>query len=164
LAQKLCDEVWYVPVKHHHFGKQVTDDVHRLAMLQLILQPGTRVETYELGISGINYTYDTLEYLRHTFPEHKFSWIIGSDNLPDFHKWGDIEMMLSRYTFFVYPRAQFPMQPLYKGMIPLHNVTEVAVSSTDIRAKIAAGESVTGLVDPRVEEYIKRNSLYVKVG
>ena len=36
LERQIVEEVWYVPVKQHPFGKQVSADQHRVAMLKLI--------------------------------------------------------------------------------------------------------------------------------
>ncbi len=164
LERQIADEVWFVPVKHHHFGKQVSPDQHRLAMLNLMVpaaDPRLKIETYELGQTGINYTFDTLEHLSQQYPQHQFSFVIGSDNLPGFHRWLAVHPMLMKYPFYVYPRQGFPLEPLYDGMIPLHDVKEVKVSSTEIRELLQAGKPISGLVDPQVEAYIKAHNLYV---
>lgn len=164
LDRDIAEEVWYVPVKHHHFGKQVSPDEHRLAMLELILPPGDsrqKIETYELSQTGINYTFDTLEHLSRQYPQHQFSFVIGSDNLSGFHRWLSVHPMLLKYPFYVYPRKGFPMEPWYKGMIALQKVKEVQVSSSQIRELVQAGKPITDLVDPQVEAYIKEHHLYV---
>jgi nicotinate-nucleotide adenylyltransferase len=163
LERKIADQVWYVPVKHHAFGKQVSADEHRLAMLQLIIpsqESRVRIESYELQKEGISYTYETLTHLSQAYPENRFSFVIGSDNLATFDKWLDIHPQLLNFPFYVYPRQGFAMQPMFQGMKAIENVPEVGVSSTQIRDKIKRGEAVTGLVDPQVERYIKENSLY----
>lgn len=164
LERQIADQVWFVPVKHHAFGKQVSADSHRVKMLELLIPAASttlRVETYELEKEGISYTYETLIHLSQRYPENRFSFVIGSDNLPTFDKWLDIHPLLLNFPFYVYPRQGFPMAPLYQGMVPIENVPEVAVSSTQIRDKILKQESVSGLVDPRVERYIKENGLYL---
>jgi nicotinate-nucleotide adenylyltransferase len=164
LDRQIADQVWYVPVKHHAFGKQVSADQHRLEMLKLILPVGDeriRIETYELEKVGISYTYETLTHLSQQYPENSFSFVIGSDNLPTFDKWLEIHPKLLNFPFYVYPRKGYEMAPLYQGMIPIENVPEVAVSSTEVRTKIKNQESVTGLVDPQVERYIKEKGLYL---
>jgi nicotinate-nucleotide adenylyltransferase len=163
LERGIVDEVWYVPVKQHPFGKKVSPDHHRLAMLELILPPQdsrVRIETYELEKLGMSYTFETLEYLSQKYPEHEFSWVIGSDNLPTFDKWLEIHSALLKYPFYVYPRQGFPMEPLYKGMIPLTEVQEVPASSTQVRQLIEQGEEVTELLDPQVIKYIQDHRLY----
>ena len=35
------------------------------------------------------YTIDTVRLLKRRYSEHRFIWLLGSDTLPDFHKWRD---------------------------------------------------------------------------
>jgi nicotinate-nucleotide adenylyltransferase len=163
LDRTLVDEVWYVPVKQHPFGKKLSPDHHRLAMLKLIVPSADsriKIETYELDKQGMSYSYETLEHLHQKYPEHRFSWVIGSDNLPTFDKWLEIHSELLKYPFYIYPRKGFPMKPLYPGMIPLQDVKEVEVSSTEVRHLIEQGKSAEGLIAPAVGDYISDHGLY----
>lgn len=38
---------------------------------------------------GTRYTVDTLRALRRRFAKHEFVWLMGSDNLAQFHRWRD---------------------------------------------------------------------------
>ena len=38
---------------------------------------------------GTRYTADTLALIRHRFPEREFVWLMGADNLQQFHLWRD---------------------------------------------------------------------------
>jgi nicotinate-nucleotide adenylyltransferase len=40
-------------------------------------------------VNGTRYTVDTVRLLKRRYPEHQFIWLLGSDTLPDFHKWRD---------------------------------------------------------------------------
>ncbi len=161
-SQSFADEIWYVPVKNHHFQKNMAAAEHRVAMLELILVPRTRIETHELTApeGTINYTRDTLQALRNKHPEHTFSWMIGSDNLAAFDTWGGVDEMLTHHTFYVYPRKNVPMEPVFPGMVPLDGVTEIAVSSTAVREALIEGRDISQLVDPKVAAYIEEHALY----
>ncbi|HCC84763.1 MAG TPA: nicotinate (nicotinamide) nucleotide adenylyltransferase [Candidatus Pacebacteria bacterium] len=165
LAENLADEVWFVPVKQHSFAKQLSLPIHRLKLLQLQLLPKTKIELYEQEQVGINYTYNTLDALSARYSEHKFSWVIGSDNLAKFYLWGDAsgrnyQALLKSYPFYVYPRHGFRFEPLHPGMISLPHFPEIEVSSTQVRARIAAGQTLTGFVTPAVADYIRDHQLY----
>jgi len=168
LEQNITEEVWYVPAKEHPFSKEMSPARHRLAMLELIIaDPRIKIEHYELDKEGISYSRDTLDYLSAKYPEHSFSWVVGSDNLPDFHKWGDsqgrgYQDLLANYRFYVYPRKGFPMKPLYDNMAPLTNVKEVVASSTEAREQVKANQPIDQLVDPAIADYIQAHDLYVK--
>ena len=36
---------------------------------------------------GTRYTIDTVRRLKRRYPQHRFIWLLGSDTLPNFHKW-----------------------------------------------------------------------------
>lgn len=167
LEQKIADEVWYVPAKMHPFNKPMSPAPHRLSMLKLIVDdPRVKIEMYEQERKGVSFSHETLDYLAAKYPQHTFSWIVGSDRLPDFHTWvdgrgNDYKDMLKAYRFYVYPRQGFPFKPLYENMMPLKNLPEWTYSSTEVREKVKKGESIEGLVDPAVAAYIEKHRLYL---
>ncbi|MBP9781274.1 nicotinate (nicotinamide) nucleotide adenylyltransferase [Candidatus Woesebacteria bacterium] len=175
LKEKLTDAVWLVPVKEHPFGKRLAPAADRLAMTQLLAnsiqeelsevgenadEQAVRVETFELDEPGISYSFRTLLTLSERYPDHQFSFVIGSDNLTTFHKWDQYEAMLAQFSFFVYPRHGFPFDPLLAGMTPMQNMAEVRVSSTQIREKLKTNETIDTLVPTMVVEYIRDRNLY----
>ena len=47
-----------------------------------------RVSDFE-NQEGTRYTIDTVRRLKHRYPKQRFIWLLGSDTLPNFHKWRD---------------------------------------------------------------------------
>lgn len=160
ISQNIVDEVRFVPANEHAFGKRMASNQHRLAMCELIINGQVKVETFELDNTGVSYSYKTLKSLTVSEPEHEFFWVIGSDNLTSFHKWGYYQQLLDEFTVYVYPRKEYPLESLRQGMVPLEKMSEIEVSSTLVRERLAAGESISKLVDPQVEEYIEKYKLY----
>lgn len=170
LNQHVSDQVWYVPVGSQHTknftDKKMTAIEHRLAMLRLILIPQTKVETFEVSSGKPSYTSLTLRSLRTQHPEHTFSWLIGSDQLAKLHLWiqedgsPTFPGILEEFDFYVYPRAGYPMALPHPQLKEIEGVTPMPDSSTEIRRRIKVGESITGLIDSRVEEYIIEHTLY----
>jgi len=162
LAQKLADEVWFIPVGQHPLNKSIHDTQHRIKMLQLLLsdQPQMKVDLYETETQGVSYTWKTMCAFQLKYPQHSFSFILGSDNLVNFHKWYEYQALANGFPIYVYPRSGYPLEPLYSQMIPLKNAPIVTTSSSEIRELLKHGKEITQLVDPRIERYIKKNSLY----
>jgi nicotinate-nucleotide adenylyltransferase len=94
------------------------------------------------------------------YPEHTFSFVIGSDNLALFHKWDSFENLVEEFTFYVYPRKGYPLEPLQTNMKILDGVPEIDVSSTEVRGRIESGQSISDLVPTTIEQYIQRHNLY----
>ncbi len=165
LDQKLVDQIWFMPVKEHPFGKKLVPEKDRLAMVTMMAAAINRptqvfINEFELQKNHLSISYITLTELAKQFPEHTFSWVIGSDNVADFPKWDNYQEMLAKFPFFVYPRPGSNQVQLLPGMKWIANVPEVEISSTLIRQKIATGESLTGLVEPAVAKYIQEQQLY----
>jgi nicotinate-nucleotide adenylyltransferase len=154
-----CDEVWFVPNYQQNPPKPTADAVDRLAMTRMIDLPRTRVSTIEIDkqLDG-----RTINLLPHLPPEYSYRFIIGSDQLPTFHLWGEWEELLRRIPFLVFPRYGFPNEPLYPGMTVVGDPAIVAsnVSSTKIRERVARGLSVSAFVPVGIGEYIKTKHLY----
>ena len=170
LQKGLADEVWWLPVRYHEFDKQMTADDDRLQMLYLAknslnkqLRDKVKISTFELDLDKVSPTYDTLIALSKLWPHDRFSFAIGADNLSRFHEWDDYQQMLDQFTFYVYPRPGFKLEPLYRGMKVLTDVQEIDISSTLVREKVMAGESIAGLVSQPVAEYIDSKKLYTQL-
>jgi len=165
------DQLWLLPVGQHSFAKQFVGTEHRLAMLELMKRaihekvPGLKgkifTEKYELEHDEESQTFATLEALSKQYPEHQFAFLIGSDNLEKFHLWHDYELMLSKYPFYVYPRVNFPFQPLYEGMVTLDSFPKMQVSSTQVREALTNKTSLNDLLNAKVIAYIRENKLFV---
>lgn len=162
IARQIVDEVWFVPVNNHPFQKMVSSMEDRLAMLEMLIagQDHFQIETYELSQSGPSYSFQTLTALSRHYPQHTFSWLIGSDNLEKFNQWHAYQELLNQFHVYVYPRYGFPSAPLLPGMIFLEDFPEIRVSGTEIRQKLKNGESIHDDVCLEIEKYISDHDLY----
>ena len=160
LSHQIADEVWYVPARDHCFDKQMSAATHRISMLSKVLKYRTRLEMVEIERPGKSDAYTTMIELSSQYPHYEFNFVIGSDNLPDFHLWDNYQELLSKFRFLVYPRFQSPMEPLRANMQPLSSFKEVSVSSTMVRQYCYQQQPLNGLVDPKVAKYIQEHQLY----
>ena len=154
------DEVWFVPNYGQSPPKEgVAPVVDRLAMTDLLKLPKTKVSTLEIDHKLKGNTIDLLSLLP---KKHSYTFIMGSDWLPGFTKWMRWEELLERVPFLVFPRTDHPSGPLYKHMTLLAHPDLITsnISSTKVRARIAAGLSVDQFVPKEIAHYIKEHGLY----
>ena len=179
------DRLIYVPAYRQPFKseQQFASGYHRFTMAVLATESieTIYVSTQELDRGQISYTVETLEWLRAEHPQATLDWIIGDDNLAQLGKWNRIDRIFELANFVVLTRfgvedrqsclsgqagspvlhrIALPEQRGTHGHIVFAENSTVPISSTDIRRKIRAGESIGGLVDPRVSRYIEHNRLY----
>lgn len=175
LTAGLVDELWYLPVGLHDFGKKIAPANDRRQMLKLIMPKEgeaffgqVRVEDCELKRSGVSHSADTLDYLSVRYPQHQFSFLIGSDNLPKLNLWQDqqgrdFHYLIEKYPVYVYPRTRFAFEPFYPELIALKDLAEVDISSTQVRAALEKGASDQELekfLDKKIIKYIREKGLY----
>ena len=158
------DEVWLVVSPLNPLKRTIADTLapneQRLDMVRLALRSCERLfaSDIEFSLPLPNYTINTLNALKSKYPETDFSLIIGADNLALFERWKDSDVIMSNFDMLVYPRPGVDLDSLmqkYPKVRVLENAPLHDVSSTEIRRRISSGESVSGLVNPEVEEYIK---------
>src|SRR5438445_10913417 len=86
------DEVWWVvspgnPLKEG--AKGMAPFEARLASARRMAR-GARIRASDFEQrEGTRYSIDTVKHLKRRYPQHRFIWLLGSDILPNFHKWRD---------------------------------------------------------------------------
>jgi nicotinate-nucleotide adenylyltransferase len=164
------DQVWLVVTPQNPFklSNVISPDTHRMAMVRLAVQghPGLVASGFEIDLPKPNYTADSLRFMRHRWPDHRIDLIIGSDNLAAFHQWKDPEDILDHHRLLVYPRTgsrEHLAGSIFLGHPQVRVVADaplLPISSTQIRADIAAWRPVDPWVGPEVLSYIRQFGLY----
>lgn len=147
----------------------------RLAMARLLVDgdPRFEVDPIEIERGGLSYMVDTLRSLADRWPGAKLSLLTGADVLGTFHRWREPERVRELATLVVLTRdgsggatggtgGEPPTPPSgFPGGPPLFLATRrVDVSSTEIRARVRAGQSIRGFVPEAVAEFIRSARLY----
>ena len=152
LRQCALDEVWLMvspqnPLKRN--DADLLDDRLRLEMAQKALEgvEGVKACDYEFRLPKPSYTWNTLQHLSKDYPDCTFSLLIGGDNWAHFTRWRHWKDILRCHQVIVYPRDEYP------GTI---DVPLLDVSSTEIRQRVRAGESIEELVPEAIVPLVKK--------
>ena len=157
LATQDVREVWLLPSFQHPFGKELAPFDDRVRMCELAARGvrGVAVCTAERELAGdplVGKTARTLEHLVAKHPDLDFLLVVGADILPDTPKWWRWDRVQELAQVVVVGREGFPPVPGAPAL--------PAISSTEIRARLARGEDVSGLVPRKVREYVAEKHLY----
>ncbi|HTL03082.1 MAG TPA: nicotinate-nucleotide adenylyltransferase [Vicinamibacterales bacterium] len=168
------DQILLVPSRTppHRSVEPRASVYHRFAMTALAAaERGMLASDLELRREGPSFTALTLEALhRDGYAPSQLFFITGSDAFAEISTWYDYPRLFELSNFAVvsrpgYPAAvpRFPMTTSSTSVIAVEANTP-DVSSTEIRRRVAAGESIQGLVAPSVASHIERHRLYVPAG
>jgi nicotinate-nucleotide adenylyltransferase len=142
----------------HKLGGFAAPAELRAAMVRAAIEaePGFEIDEVEILRGGPSYTIDTLLHLRTLHPEADLFYLIGEDNLAELHTWRRAEELPLLVQLVVMARgADGPPHPF----ITLHQ-RRIDISSTDIRGRIAKGQSIRYLVPDKVRAIIEKHQLY----
>lgn len=163
------DEVIFVPTGQpwQKEGKQISpaEDRYLMTVIATASNPRFSVSRVDIDRGGPTYTIDTLKDLREEFADEELYFITGADALASIMSWHDWEEMFQLAEFVGVTRPGYELRedmlpPAIQDRVHLVEIPAMAISSTDCRARAAAGRPVWYLVPDGVVQYIAKNSLY----
>ena len=168
------DKVIFVPSGNppHKVEVSVTDAEHRFEMTQLAIatNPNFEISRLEVDRQGLSYAVDTVrEFSRVYGPKAEIYFITGADAILEILTWKKVEELMSSCYFIAATRPGYVLDELkekleskedFLNRIFVLEVPALAISSTDIRNRVAMGKSIKYLVPETVEQYILENKLY----
>jgi len=149
--------------------RRMAPAANRAQMLRLAVagEPRMAVDERELQRQGPSYTFDTVAELQAEPGGAGAEWflVIGQDQYARLHTWHRWQELVQQVTLAVagrdgeapQPSAQLAAVPHRVVVLPL---PPMALSASDVRARLARGESVIGMVPPAVAGYIDQAHLY----
>jgi nicotinate-nucleotide adenylyltransferase len=180
-------EVRFLPAGNPpHRDQPLANPQLRLDMVKAAIagQAGFVVDDREIAKTSPSYTVETLAELRHEYPDRSICLIVGMDaflGLPKWHEWRDI-FELAHLVVAHRPGWRAPgMGPLGEllvdrgtgrindlhesrfGCIYIHAVTQLEISSTDVRQLIAMGRDPRFLMPDSVRKLILESNCYSKI-
>lgn len=153
-------------VVHDDPGIEVRVELCRLAAAG---EPGLEVSELEARRPGPSYTVDTLQAIHDEHPEHDLTLIVGGDMAASLGSWREPERLLSLARLAVAERAGAERTavesalgelPAAGARVDFFAMPRLDVSSSDLRARAAAGRSLRHLVPGAVADAIVEQGLY----
>jgi nicotinate-nucleotide adenylyltransferase len=167
------EQIWFVVSPQNPLKKKdsLLDDYQRLYMVQLAIGDNSHIKAsdIEFNLPVPSYTIDTLAYLEEKYPQHRFSLVMGEDNLYTLHKWKNVEELISKCQIFVYPRPHSPRPESAQLDLILKNIKIhwskaplMDISGSFIRNGIIKGKNMSYFLAPLVWKYIEEMHFYKK--
>ena len=143
--------------------RAVTAAEDRLAVVEAAVAEvdGLEASRLELDRGGLSYTADTTAELARLHPEAELFLVVGADVVADLPTWERVEEVRAGVTLVVVGRPgaalALPPPPWRACAVP---IPALDVSSSELRARVAAGRPIDALVPPAAVRQIRRRGLY----
>jgi nicotinate-nucleotide adenylyltransferase len=161
-------------VPPHKKNRELAPAKHRLAMLELALAGHEQIKSSHLEIDrgGVSYTVDTLATIHDLHPDATLFLLMGADSLHDLPTWREPARICQLATVAVVRRGGSPEldfsvlnsivneQRLKTIQAAQVQMPLIELSSTDLRHRAAAGQSLRFRTPRAVEKYIETHDLY----
>ncbi len=177
LVQFNLDRVLFMPTGRpaRKTDREVTSAEHRYLMtvIATAANPDFDVSRMEIDRAGLSYTVDTLVALRETYGPHtELFFITGADAVWEIVTWKDAERFKGLATFIAATRPGYDLdaareehaEALAALDIEFIEVPSLAISSTDIRSRVAERRPIRYLTPEAVASYIQKYRLYREDG
>jgi nicotinate-nucleotide adenylyltransferase len=158
----------------HKKDYAVSHAEHRYAMTLLATCSNLRFEASRLELErpGPSYAVDTMTAMRERFgPEAALYFITGADAVQEILTWKDPRRLLAICEFIAAARPGYRLDEALSSLdadlrrrVHALDIPGVDVSSTQMRARAAAGLPLTYLAPPQVVTYIAKHNLYASPG
>jgi nicotinate-nucleotide adenylyltransferase len=135
-------QIWWIPTKRNPFKSEVGEFFDKIKNCQKITKNYPQISVKDLEKNISIYTIDLLRKIIKENPHQQFFWIIGADNILQFHKWKNWREIIKLVPLVVCDREDFFYKAvkskafLYAkkmGMIEFLKIRRSAESSTKIR-------------------------------
>ncbi|WP_027338627.1 nicotinate-nucleotide adenylyltransferase [Halonatronum saccharophilum] len=169
--QHNLEKVIFVPSGNppHKTEKKITDAQERyvMALLATMSNPIFDVSRIEIDREGLSYTVDTVREFKKIYPDRKIYFITGADAILEIFTWKNPEKLLEETEFIAASRPGYCLSQLgqkiydsYRETIHPLQIPGLAISSTDIRARVEEGRPIKYQLPESIEAYIKKHNLY----
>ncbi|MBB5808259.1 nicotinate-nucleotide adenylyltransferase [Saccharothrix ecbatanensis] len=160
------DEVIFVPTgqpwQKSERDVSPAEDRYLMTVIATASNPRFSVSRVDIDRPGPTYTIDTLTDLQVRHPGSDLFFITGADALEQILSWrrADDVFDLAHFIGVTRPGYELVDTHLPPGVVSLVEVPAMAISSTAVRARTAAGLPVWYLVPDGVVQYISKRGLY----
>lgn len=170
LEQLQLDEVLFLPANRNpnKTAPPKAGAKQRLEMVRRMVEANDKFSATDIEITrgGPSYSVDTLAELHMVNPA-EYWFLIGADAVKDLGRWKQPQRLLKMCRLGVALRPPSTEADLmsrladeFKPFVDIVRMDPIDVSATDLRERLAKGQSITPWVHPAVLQFIKENKLY----
>lgn len=145
------------------------EDRFAMTLLATADNPHFVASRFEIDRAGVTYTADTLRLLREVYPENvEFYFITGADAIMEIVSWRDADDIARLAHLVAATRPGYDLDRAWDAVaasgidfdVTYLSVPALAISSSYLRERVAAGQSLRYLTPDPVTGYLHKHGLY----
>jgi nicotinate-nucleotide adenylyltransferase len=163
LATEPVDELWFVPVHAHPFGKPLIASFdHRLELCDALARELSRARAsgVEQELGGEGRTVDLLEHLHKAHPGTRWALVLGTDLNAETSQWKSFDRISQLARIITVQRCGHPAPPGPGARSPAAVPAIPEISSTQVRSLLRTKSDVSHLVPRAVLQRIVAAGTY----
>jgi nicotinate-nucleotide adenylyltransferase len=171
LQQFGLDEVLFVPTGRpwmkEHGVVSPPEDRYLMTVIATASNPRFRVSRMEVDRDGPTYTVETLRALKEELgSDVDLFFITGADAVVEIFQWKEPQDLFDLAHFIAATRPGYDIAgfeahaPTRHPGVTVMNIPALAISSTDVRARVAQGRPIRYLVPEGVNSFVGKAGLY----
>jgi nicotinate-nucleotide adenylyltransferase len=166
------DKLYFIPAAIQPFkvGQAGALARDRVEMTRRLVGDDARfgVDTIEADRQGVSYSVDTVMAYAERYPDAERFFLVGADVMPSFGSWREPDRIMRMAEVVVVHRGDrstgagqaVGAPESWRSRFREVTTRRIDVSSTEIRSRVKAGQSIAGFVPPLVAAYIADAGLY----
>jgi nicotinate-nucleotide adenylyltransferase len=142
------------------------EDRYLMTVVATASNPRFSVSRAEIDRAGPTYTVDTLRQFADEHPDAELYFITGADAMLEIFDWKDPEDVLGLAHLIAATRPGYDLRrfeaaaPTHHPKVSTMDIPALAISSSDIRARVREGRAIRYLLPEGVKSYIEKQGLY----
>lgn len=161
-AKEVDAEIWLLPSGNRSDKEIATDNNFRLDIIAALINSteslgiNIQLKTEELFNSKLTQTIETYTLFANNFPMYKQVWVFGSDSIQTMPYWESGVWMYNNLEMLVIDRPGYKLEE-FPPKAEVIAVDTPNISSTMVRARLAAGNSIKDLVPETVLQILNHH-------
>ena len=153
-------------------AESTVSDEDRLELCRrTFTDPRVEVSDYEIRRGGVSYSVDVVRYWKEKKPKAELFFVVGEDQLLQFHRWRQYEEILSMATLVAVRREKSTPKETLEAYLKDHpeigkralllDYDPLPMSSTGVRSAVAAFRDLKPMLSPAAADYVEKRGLYL---
>lgn len=163
IKTKMVDKIVFIPVGDFYKKDNLLPIGKRCKMLEFAIENEEKldIDDFEKDIKNTIFAKDAFEIIKEKYKNDEIYFIMGSDNFLKMETWKNYSEIIDIYRYIIIKRENINIKTTKDNLLIFTPKKQYNFDSTAVRKLIKENKNTSNLLNPKVNEYIKGNKLYI---